>query len=411
MLPSLADRSKRAQQLRQRRDGVRTKPNDRKEVGERILELTPATTLAVILFLLAVGASLATSYILTNRPTCMASTDIAGMKTNLLDSERPQLNEEPNQLGTRRVGSVVSAPQEDTAMPATCTAEQVNTVKEQLVPGGCLVGRPWRQLCSWTHATRGCQDHHWMREVYAKTPFGSNGHKPFVAVFVGWEPLTSKSGFVLNALQLGSHDPHKYDVTKFEGTGCPKKTISFDGSTKGTGTKVFVLENDEGRKSAIKKIKDKFNTGDELLIQSKDFTTDHGKNTLDEWADVNLPPDDPVHHLSINVGGEDFKILMGASNLLKRTRYLDFEVNWSGSWENSSLSILIRKLKARGFVCYFTGDDMLWRVTDCWMNHFSQKNWGRLACVNAHHADVKDVLDRMEGIFLETLTRKISFGD
>lgn len=402
----------RSQQLRQRRDVSRREqgPNGTGKEGESIVDLKPATTIAAILFLLAVGASLASSYILYYRPNCIKVVDTVSLNTNLNDSEQPRLKQVPNR-STITEGSVVSAPQEDDTMPATCTADQVEAIKRQLVPNGCTGTRPWTQSCSWTHATRGCQDHHWMNEVYSKIPFGSDPHnKPFVAIFVGWGHETSKAGFVLNALQLGSHDV-KYDVTKFEGTGCPKKAISFDGTTKGTGTKVYVLENQKERMSAIEKMKEDFNAGDELVIQSKDFVTDPVMNTLDKWSEHNLPTgDDPVHQLSINVQGEDFAILMGASNLLKRTRYIDFEVNWMGSWQQSSLSILIRKLKARGFVCYFTGDDMLWRVTDCWLNHYGEKNWGRLACVNAHHPDVKGVLDRMEMGFLETLKKQIKFA-
>jgi hypothetical protein len=410
MPPSPTDRSKRAQHLRQRRDAARRRPDSAADEEDSIFEMTPATTIAVILFLLAVGASLASSYILTNRPSCMKGINLAVMNTKLDDSEQPRLIPPPPDLSTVRAGAVVSAPQEDPAMPATCTAEQVETVKRQLIPEGCMVGRPWRQLCSWTHATRGCQDHYWMREVYAKTPFGSDGQKPFVAIFVGWGQHSAKAGFVLHALQLGSHDPDKYDVAKYEGSGCPKKPISFGGTTKGTGTKVFVLDNDPDRMSAIEKLKLDYMAGDELVIQSEDFVTDRVLNSLDKWVNANLPGDDPIHHLSINIGGGDFAILMGASQTLKRVRYLDFEVNWVGSWKDAYLSILIRKLKARGFVCYFTGDGMLWRVTDCWLNHFGQSNWGRLACANAHHPDVKEILDRMEGGFLETLNKRVTFG-
>ena len=105
---------------------------------------------------------------------------------------------------------------------------------------------------------------------------------------------------------------------------------------------------------------------------------------------------------------------MGASSMLNHVQYLDFEVNWSSEWNHGSLAILIRKLKTRGFVCYFTGSNRndvmpnLWRITNCWMTHYGEKHWGRIACVNAHHS--KGILAGMETGFVDTLTKNVAFG-
>lgn len=418
--------SNRPHEIRRRQlvGSARSKSGWRGVGEETIIEVSLATTIGAILLLLAIGASLSLSYIVTYHPGCVTSATAMG--GNPIDSALPQTRvTAASGGGTTTVvtrpdpsASVVVSPQEDAAMPPTCTAEQVAAVKAQLPPAGCNDGHPWRQKCSWTQATTGCQDHYWMTESYAAGTSVGGGkdapRQPFVAIFVGWAQFGVKNGFFMQALQLGSRDPDKYNVLSFEksaggaGSACLKKPIEYGGggsSTRQAGTRVYVLEYDEARLPELNRLKTEFLAGDELVIEHLPTVA------LDKWVDANLPGDGPIHQLSISYEGQDFNILMGASQALKRVRYLDFEVNWKSGWAESSFSTLIRRLKTRGFVCYFTGvSGELWRITDCWMNHFGQKHWGQLACVNAHHPDVREMLDRMEGIFLETLTRQISYG-
>jgi hypothetical protein len=56
-----------------------------------------------------------------------------------------------------------------------------------------------------------------------------------------------------------------------------------------------------------------------------------------------------------------------------------------------------------GFTCYFPGQQgELWRITDCWQDHYSGIFWSNVACV---HRDLAPALfQRMEQIFLALMT-------
>ena len=71
---------------------------------------------------------------------------------------------------------------------------------------------------------------------------------------------------------------------------------------------------------------------------------------------------------------------------------------------------MILKLKSNGLICYWSGDEKsqygLWRITDCFLQHYSYKNWSRIQCVSGMHDDVKLLATRMETQFLTTIQRK-----
>jgi hypothetical protein len=63
--------------------------------------------------------------------------------------------------------------------------------------------------------------------------------------------------------------------------------------------------------------------------------------------------------------------------------------------------LLTEILPEKGFVCYWSGNGKVWRITDCWLDHFAYPNWSRVSCVNARKAT--PIMDRMEAIFQNTL--------
>ena len=391
---------------------------------QRVLELTPTSTIIGVLGLLALGALLATAVILTGSKNCLA----------LMRGEEDAGSTEQNLSGHNPVMTIAPALhlQED-GMPPSCTKEQLDLVKMQLQPDGCVGGRPWKQPCSFTQATRGCQDHVWMTNEYARQPFDQ-----FTAIFVGW-PSQTKGSMPLQAIQLGTKNAD-IDIPRFLANQdaavnnadlqCHVQTPLLQGAAATQSTKVYVLEATKDKITELEKVRSDFNIdANNLILEQQDFTSSStatdakakGKNehfaTLDDWTKARLGSNDTptaVHQLSINIAGWDFEILMGASSMLNHVHYLDFEVNWISEWNRvGSLAILIRKLKTRGFVCYFTGSNRngtpnLWRITDCWASHYGEKHWGRIGCVNAHHS--KGILEAMETGFVNTLTKNVAFG-
>lgn len=110
-----------------------------------------------------------------------------------------------------------------------------------------------------------------------------------------------------------------------------------------------------------------------------------------------------IDFLSVDVEGYDWEVLKGGANFLNRVKYLEFEYNWRGLWKNQDLSSSIDYLKNTGFTCYWTGSKgHLWRITDCWHEHYKHKFWSNIACVNSNLA--KDLAAVMEKTFHQTLS-------
>jgi hypothetical protein len=113
-----------------------------------------------------------------------------------------------------------------------------------------------------------------------------------------------------------------------------------------------------------------------------------------------------IDFLSIDVEGYDGLVLKGASKTLSRVRYLEFEYNWKGPWKTISLSSTVGTLKEAGFVCYWPGTHRnIWRITDCWLNHYDLKFFSNVACVNVHDPSTNELVQLMERMFQETMEK------
>mmetsp|Transcript_26465 Transcript_26465/g.57988 ORF Transcript_26465/g.57988 Transcript_26465/m.57988 type:complete len:536 (-) Transcript_26465:289-1896(-) len=118
--------------------------------------------------------------------------------------------------------------------------------------------------------------------------------------------------------------------------------------------------------------------------------------------------DPPIHILSISAETSDYDILRGAVQTLKRIQYIDFAYDFDGRWSKFSFSDLIFRLKKKGFVCYFTGSNGrdMWRITDCWQEHYELKFSSTVGCVNSNIPAAEPLLEKMEAMFLETLSQQ-----
>ena len=53
----------------------------------------------------------------------------------------------------------------------------------------------------------------------------------------------------------------------------------------------------------------------------------------------------------------------------------------------------------------------MWRITDCWQEHYEIRYFANIACVNTNIPAVLPLAERMESMFLETLKKpNLSFG-
>ena len=113
--------------------------------------------------------------------------------------------------------------------------------------------------------------------------------------------------------------------------------------------------------------------------------------------------DKAIDMLLVDVEGFDWPVLMGGEKTLAQSRYLEFEVHSVGVWPQFSLKVAVESLKSQGFVCYWSGKNKLWRITDCWIEQYERKMWSNIACVNRNHAEVDDLANHMEHLFLQTI--------
>jgi hypothetical protein len=125
---------------------------------------------------------------------------------------------------------------------------------------------------------------------------------------------------------------------------------------------------------------------------------------LDTFALEHIPEDEYIEFLSIDAEGYDFEVLLGASETLKRSKYMEFEYHFVGEWKNHKLIDAIDMLKDLNFVCYWAGAyGHLWRITDCWLDHYERHGWSDVACVNIGLSSTKNLASRMEEYFQATL--------
>ena len=111
----------------------------------------------------------------------------------------------------------------------------------------------------------------------------------------------------------------------------------------------------------------------------------------------------PIDMLLIDAEGFDHEVLQGASETLKRVRYLLFEVHLVGNWMSHSLVETVETI-LEDFTCYWAGKNRLWRITNC-LNEtiadlYEYKSWSNVACVHRREIELTAI---MEYIFRRTV--------
>ena len=88
--------------------------------------------------------------------------------------------------------------------------------------------------------------------------------------------------------------------------------------------------------------------------------------SLDNYVDKYVKGNGPINILSIDVEGYDCDVLFGATSVLDRTHYLEFEYHEQGNWGKLHIQDAVRLLDGKGFTCYWAGKNKLWRISGCY---------------------------------------------
>ncbi|CAJ1966249.1 unnamed protein product [Cylindrotheca closterium] len=378
--------------------------NESTLVEDIVFELSLTKTIVSITFLLLVGASLATSYILSAHPECFGHQRKVNLENQILPGEVPMLRS-GSALGSAESSIKKTEKMENMIEKHSleCTSEQMDSLKTQL-PGTQCESSPWTQKCSFTLATtRGCQDPLWARQFFASTDLSS----PFKALFVDYLPNDSPmSDFPIDALYLGSHntDDKKYDIGAWRQAAkvdpACKKPVTLSGK-KNSAQSVVMIKDEAAFNSATRIKSDLGLTDDDMWLE---HVNTESNAMVRKFIAQKFPGDEPIHYLKVN-GGYSFLASWFTTNNLSKAWYLEFTANWVGDWGSGDLGLLLKSLLPKsGFVCYWAGsDEKLWRITGCWQDHYAFKTWANVACVNSGKEETKPLLDKMEALFQKTL--------
>lgn len=300
--------------------------------------------------------------------------------------------------------------------PAKCNDNQLSLYEKQF-PVDELGHRAWRDA-SFTKATvrtKYAYNPKIAREFYASDDFKLDATHSFYAVSIGW----NNNDVPIDMLAIGSRDTTKYDTNKWNDEVSLPETlrlpsVAIDAAASKRPAKFLVVDLDKD--SGIRKIKSTFGLGEELYVVTSDLKS-LSKNVADQKPGVNgvVATDQPIHYLDIySPEGLDAYMLKAMVESLSEVRFLHFQYNKGGSWEYYALSDVMHRFREYGLVCYFAGSKEvhydLWRITDCFMDHFDQPHWAGIACVNVQLPDVRQLAERMEATFLKTLEKDQSFS-
>ncbi|CAJ1945416.1 unnamed protein product [Cylindrotheca closterium] len=215
----------------------------------------------------------------------------------------------------------------------------------------------------------------------------------------------------IDLLHIGTHDPkyvpHKIqwvELSGFQSTTSCQRSVEAKGATN--KAKVVLVLPPNQSEDAINHYKENLEISDEALEAVAD------NPRIDDAFFANKLPtaESQIHYLRYLGLSPDRYEAMKQMTRLSSVWYLEFTVDWkSGTTSTHQSELLHQFLPEKGFVCYWAGNDNLWRITNCWQNHYSSSTWANVACVNSRIPDAKPLLEKMEKIFVETLAKDITF--
>ena len=257
--------------------------------------------------------------------------------------------------------------------------------------------------CAFTKATT-CNRPTWFQEFHKSITMND---KPFRALFVGCD----KGKEAVNALRMGSRN-ERYSIQAWFEQLDPQHAPQLL-KAKNCFGQVEGIANVPDREASVVCLEPSLT--EQLTHSAQElgwnialtFVQPSSTVSLDEFVPTvpqKFPASEPIHFLYISSFGYAFNILKAAKETLARVQYVEFEYTWKGAWAEQHLADAVAMLQKKGFVCYWPGEDRLWRLSGCWQEYYSTHSWSRVACVNTAMPETKPLVDLMEQRFAETLS-------
>jgi FkbM family methyltransferase len=356
-------------------------------------------------------------------------------------------------LWTTKMGSVSTII--EPTFPPQCTNRDYDIIRYQLPENDCLNDQG-ENRCSVSYATR-CPDARWWREQYestSKTADTTNKKNtqrlpPPIAISVG----CNKAIDAVHTLRLISGDT-RFDSNAWRDTLLAGQSVApgpcqegvknmedfLQGQTllRHSDAVVHCIEPMPSTAQRLSETTQKLGWKDHMVVTNIAISDVDGEalfpnvdnvigveylglgdcqnaetqnnckkvqvKRLDTFAAERVPKNKYIEFLSIDAEGYDFEALFGATETLKRSKYLEFEYHFTGAWISHPLIDAINMLKRLNYVCYWAGRyGHLWRITDCWLGYYERHTWSNVACVNIGIPSTTNLASRMEQYFQNTL--------
>uniref|UniRef100_A0A7S1RQW6 Methyltransferase FkbM domain-containing protein n=1 Tax=Alexandrium catenella TaxID=2925 RepID=A0A7S1RQW6_ALECA len=161
-------------------------------------------------------------------------------------------------------------------------------------------------------------------------------------------------------------------------------TLGYGSSTKfGSFHIVQAAVMDTAESGETVEFPDKTPGAENARLDARSYPVRVPRKTVDQIKhELSLPK---VDILTIDTEGADPMVLEGATEALKTTRYLTFEVHRDlkgTAWNRTSLRSVVDKLDDQGFDCFWAGNNgRLLSIKDCWREDFERGVWANAACV------------------------------
>jgi hypothetical protein len=288
--------------------------------------------------------------------------------------------------------------------PEACSIETLQILEYQLPEFRCrkLEKRPWSHHCSFSYATR-CPDSAWFykQPLQHTTLSGEQATVPITAVFINTcSDYTAEAAATLHHM---TGDDRFSVATWQQKTGevdddwqCPVRIQAVTSKTKKHQlAEMHCIETDPHKSLMLTKTIKTLGWQDSVVVHTH-------QDAMHQFRTIEY----------LRLGGEVLVLDTVSQHrryLQSAVKYLEFEYNFRDAWKQVRLEHVIQLLKEVHFVCYFAGTHShLWRITDCWQEHYNTQFWSNVACVNIETHPVLAATMELEYYTTKTLQQGYS---
>lgn len=284
-----------------------------------------------------------------------------------------------------------------------CTQKQLDILNYQLPEFRCrkTLNRPWVNHCSFSYATR-CTDQSWLEHYRISSAVIIDHCQYGASAVTALGRMTNETQYPALLRSWQRQIEAGNIVTDDAKCEPPQSVMPFSNLVN----------------AVVHCVQSQSRVTDDLQALAEALPNDWGKHFQISTAQFSpsgpisfqdfLKKDAQIEKLDYLKFGRDALtpdiIQHEGAFLADNVRYIEIEYTWRSSWKEARLSSVVKQLKSNGFVCYFAGNfGNLWRITDCFLDHYNLKFWSNIVCANTQLA--APLAKDLESMFQATLRK------